>query len=111
MYQDDTIHHRFIDRAVVFQRVGELSPVVFLLEIGVDEIFVTLIDVLRAAAGPAIDRIDHDVEDGLPEQTCPLAFGNQHGEVQERPKTEYPQLWGLRYVHEICFVNIHRLHG
>lgn|GEM_PF-2175912 len=78
----------------VAEGVGELLAVVLLEERGMDEILVALIDVLRAATGAGVDRVDDDVEDGLAEQPGPLRFGHQHGQIEESAKVEDAELWG-----------------
>ena len=55
-----------------------------------DEVFIALIDVLSAATGALIDRIDDDVKNGFPQQGGPFRFDNQHCEFQEGSEVEYP---------------------
>lgn len=60
-----------------------------------DEVFVSLIDILRSAAGPAIDGVDGDVQDCLAEHPGPFALGDQHADVKESTEVEYPQNGGF----------------
>jgi hypothetical protein len=57
----------------------------------VDEVFVALVDVLRATARAGVDRVDDDVEDRLAEERRPGRFRHQHGEIEERPEIENSQ--------------------
>jgi len=59
----------------VTQRIGELLAVILLLKIGNDKILVPLIDILGAAARPLVDRVNHDIQNGLPQHPCWLTAG------------------------------------
>ena len=93
-------------RHAILQGIGELLSVIVLDERGMDEVLVPLVDVFGATTGAGVDRVDDDVQNQLADESCPMALGHEHCQIEKCPEIEDSELWNFGYVNETCFVNI-----